>query len=483
MIFNSIEFAIFIPSVFIIYWFVVNKHLEFQNLVIVCASYFFYAWWDWRFLALIFFGTVVDYFVGLRLSREENKLRRKILLLTSILVNLGFLGFFKYWNFFVENLNTAFIFLGKETNLNHLNIILPIGISFYTFRKLTYTIDIFRKKTNPTKDFMAFAAFVSFFPHLMAGPIERAANMLPQFYTKRIFNYNRAVDGLRQILWGLFKKVVIADRCAIIANQIFNNSSDYSGSTLLLGALFYTFQIYGDFSGYSDIAIGTSSLFGFKSRMNFAFPYFSRDIAEFWRRWHISLTTWFRDYLYIPLGGSRCGTFAKIRNVFIVFIVSGFWHGANWTFIIWGALHAVYFLPLLLLNKNRSHLEIVAQGRRFPTLKEFFSIATTFGLTVLAWIFFRAENLGHALRYISGVFSKSLFTVPHFSGMGGEAITACFLVVFFAIEWTGREQQHALARFGFHMPCAIRWSIYYGIIISIFAYGPAVEQEFIYFKF
>jgi D-alanyl-lipoteichoic acid acyltransferase DltB (MBOAT superfamily) len=443
----------------------------------------FYAWWDWRFLSLILFSTIVDFFVGLRLSREENKTRRKIWLWTSILVNLGFLGFFKYCNFFIENFTTAFSFLGTDIKANSLNIILPLGISFYTFRKMSYTIDVYRQKLKPTRDFIAFSAFVSFFPHLLAGPIERATNMLPQFYTKRKFDYYRTVDGLRQILWGLFKKIVIADRCAIIANQIFNNSSDCSGSTLLLGALFFTFQIYGDFSGYSDIAIGTSRLFGFNSMRNFASPYFSRDIAEFWRRWHISLTTWFRDYLYIPLGGSKGGTLAKIRNVFIVFIVSGFWHGANWTFIIWGALNAVYFLPLLLLRRNRNHLGIVAEGRRLPTIKEFFSIATTFGLTVLAWIFFRAENVGHALSYISGIFSKSLITVPDFPGIGGAVITLCFLVVFFVIEWNGREQQYAIARFGSNLPRPIRWAVYYSIIIAIFAYGPVEKQAFIYFQF
>jgi len=275
-----------------------------------------------------------------------------------------------------------------EIKANSLNVILPVGISFYTFQTLSYTIDVYKRKLEPTKNFIAFAAFVSFFPQLVAGPIERATNLLPQFYKKRIFEYDKAVDGMRQILWGLFKKIVIADNCAEYANMIFNNSADYSGSTLVLGALFFTFQIYGDFSGYSDIAIGTSRLFGFNIMRNFAFPYFSRDIAEFWRRWHISLSTWFRDYLYIPLGGSRGGTGMKVRNTFIIFIVSGFWHGANWTFIVWGALNAVYFLPLLLTNKNRSNLDIAAQGKYIPSFKEFLSIFFTFVLTVFAWIFF-----------------------------------------------------------------------------------------------
>ena len=301
MLFNSIDFAIFLPVVFLLYWFVANKNLKVQNLLVVLASYLFYGWWDWRFLSLILFSTIVDYSIGIRLSKEDNISKRKILLRISILVNLGFLGFFKYYNFFLDNFVSAFSFFGAEINANTLNIILPVGISFYTFQTLSYTIDVFKRKLEPTKDFIAFSAFVSFFPQLVAGPIERATNLLPQFYKKRTFQYDRAIDGLRQILWGLFKKIVIADNSAQIANEIFNNSTNYSGSTLVLGAIFFSFQIYGDFSGYSDIAIGTSRLFGFNLKQNFAFPYFSRDIAEFWRRWHISLSTWFRDYLYIPL--------------------------------------------------------------------------------------------------------------------------------------------------------------------------------------
>jgi D-alanyl-lipoteichoic acid acyltransferase DltB (MBOAT superfamily) len=370
MLFNSIDFAIFLPIVFMLYWFVANKYLKLQNLLIVAASYLFYGWWDWRFLSLIIFSTVVDYSVGLGLAKAEDKTKRKALLWTSIIVNLGFLGFFKYYNFFLDNFITAFSFFGTEIKSSSLNIILPVGISFYTFQTLSYSIDVYKRKLEPTRDFIAFSAFVSFFPQLVAGPIERATHLLPQFYAKRTFQYSKAVDGMRQILWGLFKKIVIADNCSKYANLIFNNSADYTGSTLVLGVLFFTFQIYGDFSGYSDIAIGTARLFGFNLMRNFAFPYFSRDIAEFWRRWHISLSTWFRDYLYIPLGGSRGGTWMKVRNTFIIFIVSGFWHGANWTFIVWGALNAIYFLPLLLTKNNRKNLEIVAQGKFLPTLEE-----------------------------------------------------------------------------------------------------------------
>ena len=478
MLFNSIDFAIFLPIVFILYWFATNNNLKLQNFLIVAASYLFYGWWDWRFLSLILFSTLIDYSIGIRLSKEDNISKRKILLWISILVNLGFLGFFKYYNFFLDNFVTAFSFFGSSINPQGLNIILPVGISFYTFQTLSYTIDVYKRKLEPTKDFIAFSAFVSFFPQLVAGPIERASNLLPQFYRKREFDYSKAVDGMRQILWGLFKKIVIADNCAQYANEIFNNSADFSGSTLVLGAVFFTFQIYGDFSGYSDIAIGTSRLFGFNLKQNFAFPYFSRDIAEFWRRWHISLSTWFRDYLYIPLGGSRGGTWIKVRNTFIIFIVSGFWHGANWTFIVWGALNAIYFLPLLLTNNNRNNLETVAQGKFFPNIKELSFMLLTFGLTVFAWIFFRVNNIGHAISYISEIFSSSLFTIPEVRPRN----LILLIIVFVFIEWLGREGKYAISGINVFERRIYRWGIYFSICLLIFIF-QGKQQEFIYFQF
>jgi len=483
MLFNSLDFAIFLPIVFVLYWFVTNRNLKLQNLLIVAASYLFYGWWDWRFLSLIVFSSLVDYGIGVALAKEERQTKRKVFLWTSILVNLGFLGFFKYYNFFVDNFVTAFTFFGSQIQPNTLDIILPVGISFYTFQTLSYTIDVYRKKLEPTKDIIAFFAFVSFFPQLVAGPIERATNLLPQFYKKRTFDYARAVDGLRQILWGLFKKVVIADNCAELANQIFNNSSDYTGSTLFMGALFFTFQIYGDFSGYSDIAIGTSRLFGFDLKQNFAFPYFSRDIAEFWRRWHISLSTWFRDYLYIPLGGSRGGTWMKVRNTFIIFIVSGFWHGANWTFIVWGALNAVYFLPLLLRNTNRQHLGVVAQGKYVPSLNEFVSMLLTFLLTVLAWVFFRAENIGHAVSYIVGMF-KHLGSYMLLSNYTAYSSTLNLVLVFLIVEWLGRQQQYAIQNIDVIKNTWLRWLVYFVMVVLIlFISLNNTPQEFIYFDF
>lgn len=479
MLFNSIDFAIFLPIVFILYWFVTNKNLKLQNLLIVISSYIFYGWWDWRFLSLILFSTILDYSIGISLSKQVNQNKRKMLLWISILMNLGFLGFFKYYNFFLANFMTAFSFFGTEINANSLNIILPVGISFYTFQTLSYTIDVYKRQLETTKDFIAFSAFVSFFPQLVAGPIERATNLLPQFYTKRYFDYSKTVDGMRQILWGLFKKIVIADNCAQYANIIFNNSSEYSGSTLVLGAIFFTFQIYGDFSGYSDIAIGTSRLFGFNLKQNFAFPYFSRDIAEFWRRWHISLSSWFRDYLYIPLGGSRGRTRNKIRNVFIIFLVSGFWHGANWTFIIWGALNALYFLPIFITNNNRNNLNIVAQGKYLPNLKEFLLMSLTFILTVFAWIFFRAENIGHAISYINNIFSPTLFESSEIFPLG-----LLLLILFFlSIEWMNRNKQYGLEKFNKQKFKFLDVLLLFTVFWSIVIWNSSKEVEFIYFQF
>jgi len=477
MLFNSLEFFVFLPIVFAIYWLIGGKNMKTQNLLIAVASYIFYGWWDWKFLSLILFSSIIDYSVGLALSKIEKPSKRKLLLWISISINLGFLGFFKYYNFFIDSLIDSFTFFGNELHISTLNIILPVGISFYTFQTLSYTIDVYNKKMKPTKDFISFAAFVSFFPQLVAGPIERSTNLLPQFYNKRSFDYANAVVGLRQVLWGLFKKVVIADNCAKYANIIFNNYDDYSGSTLLLGAFFFAFQIYGDFSGYSDIAIGISKLFGFNLKRNFAFPYFSRDIAEFWRRWHISLSTWFRDYLYIPLGGSKGGTTMKLRNTFIIFIVSGFWHGANWTFVVWGILNALYFLPLLLLNKNRLNTNIVAEGKYLPTLKEFGQMAVTFFITLIAWVFFRANNVTHAIDYLYNTFNLSIFNKIEIFPSTILLLTLFFIIV----EWLGRTGEFAIEKIEF-MNKPLRWSFYILIIILMFSF-TGEQQEFIYFQF
>ena len=482
MFFNSFSFAIFLPIVFILYWFGTKGNLRLQNILLLVSSYYFYACWDWRFMFLLIFSTLLDYITGIKIHEAINQRKKIFWLWLSIGINLGFLGVFKYYNFFAESFADGLSLLGFQANVGTLQVILPVGISFYTFHGLSYVIDIYKNRIKPERNFIDYSVFVSFFPLLVAGPIERATHLLPQILKKREFNYSKAVDGLRQILWGLFKKIVIADNCAEYANTIFNNSDDYSGSTLALGALFFTFQIYCDFSGYSDIALGTARLFGIELLRNFAFPYFSRDIAEFWRRWHISLSSWFKDYLYIPLGGSKGGLWMKIRNTFIIFIVSGFWHGANWTFIVWGLLNALYIMPSIIFNTNRNNLDIVAKGKYLPTIKEFLAIGLTFGLTVFAWIFFRAANVTHAFSFISEIFSSSLFTIPHFPGIG-KAVSIIFLTgLFIIIEWLGREQQYAIAHLGIKWHRPVRWAMYYAIIIAIYSFAGS-EQQFIYFQF
>ena len=482
MLFNSIDFALFLPVVFVLYWFVFKNSLRYQNLLIVAAGYVFYGWWDWRFLGLIVFSTVLDFFIGKSLEEAKLELNRKLLLYTSFTVNLGFLGVFKYFDFFVSNFIDAFSLFGVEISAGSLNIILPVGISFYTFQTLSYSIDVYRRKLKHTDDFIAFSAFVCFFPQLVAGPIERATNLLPQFLKARKFNYDQAADGMRQILWGLFKKVVIADNCAVFVNAIFDNPDPLSGSTLFMGAVFFAFQIYCDFSGYSDIAIGTSRLFNINLKQNFATPYFSRNIGEFWRRWHISLSTWFRDYLYIPLGGSKGGAWNKIRNVFVIFIVSGLWHGASWNFIVWGGLNALYFLPLMLTKKNRNHLNTVAEGSLFPTYKEFLSIGFTFFLTVIAWVFFRADTLTEAVHYLNLMFSSSFFSMPSFiTPKAFMLYTTILICLFIAVEWVQRDKKFGLSIENLSRPS--RWVIYTIVVGVIITFGQFGGSEFIYFQF
>lgn len=477
MIFNSIEFAIFLPIVFSLYW-LLNSNLKLQNLFIVVASFFFYGWWDWRFLLLLFGSAVVDFIVGILLEHENGIKKRKMLLMCSVFVNLGILCFFKYFNFFAENFLSVFTLFGFKFQMPSLRIVLPVGISFYTFQALSYTIEVYRGKLKPTKNIIDYFAFISFFPVLVAGPIERATQLLPQFYTRRVFNYSKAVDGLRQILWGLFKKVVIADNCALLVTDTFTNYEQLPASSLVLGALFFAMQIYTDFSGYSDIALGTSRMFGFDLMRNFAYPYFSRDMAEFWRRWHISLSTWFRDYVYIPLGGSKGSKWQQIRNVFIIFLLSGFWHGANWTFLIWGAINALCFLPLLLLQRNRSYTNIVAENSFLPSVREFVQMGTTFSITTLAWIFFRSPSVFDAVGYIKHFFSMSLFTVP----ASLHIKTCLFICIMLVSEWFQRRKNHALNFDGLKLPVAIRYTIYYVLVLLIIIFGGS-PQEFIYFQF
>lgn len=476
MLFNSSTYALFLPIVFLLYWFVFNKKTKNQNLLILTASMIFYGWWDWRFLLLILASSLIDFYASLKILSSPDYAKKKWLLKLTLISNLGILGIFKYFNFFSESLKDFMQLFGFHPDFITLNVILPVGVSFYTFQTMSYTIDVYRGKLTPTKDIISYLSFVSFFPQLVAGPIERAKDLLPQFYSPRIFDKNKAVDGLRQILWGLFKKIVIADNCAIYVDQIFTNYQNLEASYLLLGVFYFAFQIYGDFSGYTDIAIGSARLFGFNLNQNFAFPYFSRDIAEFWRRWHISLSSWFRDYVYIPLGGNKVSTSKKVFNVLIVFLLSGLWHGANWTFVIWGLLNGLYFIPLMLFSNHKANTAIVAENSMLPSFKEFMSMLLTFCLTLLAWIFFRSDNLNSSFNFIIQLFSSSLFTLP--SSMKSSLPLIIIMIV---IEWIQRRKMHGLQIDG--APLLLRWCVYI-IIIGLIAYfSTGQDMAFIYFQF
>ena len=479
MLFNSFEYLVFLPIVFLLYWFIF-KSLKWQNLFVIAASYLFYGWWDWRFLILIALTTFCSFFSGILLEKTEGKrILQKWISASNIVLNLFILCLFKYYNFFRENLVLMFRTLGIELDWVTIDILLPVGISFYTFQALSYTIDVYQRKIRPTHDILVFFAFISFFPQLVAGPIERATNLLPQFLEPRSFSYEKAVDGMRQILWGLFKKMVIADNCATAVNAIFSDYASLGGTHLLVGAIFFTFQIYGDFSGYSDIAIGSARLFGISLMRNFNYPYFSRDIAEFWRRWHISLTTWFRDYIYIPLGGSRCSKWKAMRNTLIIFLASGFWHGANWTFICWGFYHACLFLPLLILGKNRKYTEVVAGGKLFPFMKELLQMFLTFLLAVIGWIIFRAESISHAWDYIFRM-------VTEFDGVLPKHGNAPFIYIgiLLLVEWLQRDKEFGLQldAQGIFRFRAVRWLLYYVVFITTFLLAGN-QANFIYFQF
>jgi alginate O-acetyltransferase complex protein AlgI len=479
MLFNSLDYPLFFLSVFFLYWFVFNNNLKTQNLFLLIASYFFYSFWDYRFLALLLFSTLLDYFTGLKIEESTSVRSRKAWLWLSITVNVGFLAVFKYYNFFIGSFSVLLDSIGLSFSPSVLNIVLPVGISFYTFHGMSYVLDIYNKRTTPTRNFIDYAVFVCFFPLLVAGPIERATHLLPQVQTKRLFNYEKGTDGIRLILWGLFKKVVVADNCALFVNSVFNNYGAATRLELILGLIFFSFQIYGDFAGYTDIARGCAKLLGFDLIVNFRTPYFSRDIAEFWRRWHISLTSWFKDYLYIPLGGNRHGKWISVRNTFIIFLVSGLWHGANWTFVVWGALHAFYFLPLLLSNNNRRFTDIVAKSTSLPTLKELLMMVATFGLVCFAWLFFRAQNLTSGFDYLYHILKPGTGTFDKGVGVSLLMMLCSVMIIF---DWLFRKNE---------IPFKIwseqkikRYSAYISIILLILFYGAYVNpQSFIYFQF
>lgn len=480
MLFNSFEFLVFLPIVFMLYWFVFRGR-RWQNLLVVTASYVFYGWWDWRFLLLIALTSVCVYGSGLLLEHYEGRRRRQqIVCAVNIVLNLGILGVFKYYNFFVENLDALFGVMGYHLDWVTMIVILPVGISFYTFQALSYTIDVYQKRLPATHDIIEFLAYISFFPQLVAGPIERATNLLPQFQRRRQFDYAKAVDGMRQMLWGFLKKLVIADNCATVVNEYWNHYQDLPGVSLFLMGVLFTFQIYCDFSGYSDIAIGCARLFGFNLMRNFSFPYFSRSIPEFWRRWHISLTTWFCDYIYFPLGGSRCDKWKIIRNVYIVWGISGLWHGANWTFICWGLFHATLLAIYNIFGINTKYKQVVAYGKYLPNIRETLQIALTFLLTVIGWIIFRAESMTQAVDFLTAMVSNRFFDASDLHGV----TYIYFGIALLAVEWLQRNKQHAL-QFSDAKPFnhrLVRWGVYYIILLLIAKYAGS-SQTFIYFQF
>lgn len=477
MIFNSIDFLIFLPIVFILYWQLKNN-INLQNLFIVVVSYIFYGWWDYRFLFLISFTSLCSFYSGIMIDYyQSDKSKKRLIAICNILINIGILAVFKYYNFFIQSLSYLLSQFGIHLDFITINIILPVGISFYTFQALSYTIDVYRGDIKASHNIISFFAYISFFPQLVAGPIERSTNLLPQFSSIRTFKYETAIDGLRQMLWGFFKKIVVADNCAAGVNHVFAEIDSLDSISLFYGALMFSMQIYGDFSGYSDIAIGTSKIFGIKLMRNFNYPYFSRDIAEFWRKWHISLTTWFRDYLYIPMGGSRYGKLKSIKNTLIIFLTSGLWHGANWTFLLWGAYHALLFIPLLITNKNRKHLAGIAEHSIIPSFKELIQMTTTFILVLMGWIIFRAENIGIAIKYYNRMFTNFELTLPEY---GKTALI--WIIIMLVAEWLQRDKQHTLQIENSIQNKYIRHFIYYAIISIIIIFQGETAQ-FIYFQF
>jgi D-alanyl-lipoteichoic acid acyltransferase DltB (MBOAT superfamily) len=477
MLFNSFAYAVFLPTVYLLYWALQEKPLQYQNLLLLAANYLFYGWWDYRFLLLLLFNCLVDYVTALWLERAEGGWERRAILLLSLAANLGVLGFFKYYGFFVESFGRLLELVGLHADRHVLKVILPVGVSFYTFQSLSYTIDVYRRRLRPTHDLLAFLTFHSFFPQLVAGPIERASDLLPQVLKRRHFDLEQAKDGVRQMLWGLFKKVVIADRLAPHVEHVFRHYSTLGGLDLLIGTYFFAIQIYCDLSGYTDIAIGTARLLGFRLTRNFAFPYFSRDMAEFWHRWHITLSTWFRDYVYIPLGGNRGSKWRAVRNIIITFTLSGLWHGANWTFVVWGLLNGLYYVPIMLARQQHRYTEVVAEGRLFPSARDALRIAATFSLTLLAWVFFRADSLPVALRFLGIAATRPWAVEPlHESA---RAILSTFFVL--GVEWIQRHKQHGLEIAS--LPLPVRWLAYYAIAVLIFLFGDTGNVPFIYFQF
>jgi len=477
MYFNSVVYIFFLAFVFTVYW-CLQKRVKLQNLLLLISSYFFYSLWDYRFLSLIILSSFVDFFIGQKISLTEKKAKKKFYLFLSLFVNLGMLGVFKYYDFFVDSFNVLLDSFNLNINIQTLNLILPVGISFYTFQTLSYTIDIYYGKIKPTKNFINFFTFVSFFPQLVAGPIERAKYFLPQIELPRKFNLTLAKDGLKQILWGLFQKVVIADNCAVYVDKIFQNYPNHNGFILFLGAVLFAIQIYCDFAGYSSIAIGSAKLLGIKLMQNFKMPYFSKNISDFWKRWHISLSTWFRDYVYIPLGGNRVGKSLHMRNIFVVFITSGLWHGANWTYLMWGFIHFLLFIPSTLL----SYFDIKLSNSKFTSLMVY--ISTMFSV-IIAWIFFRSDTITDAFQYIGNMIIISdrpfqAVMLDYTTDVIDLIVIIISILVLFTFEFISNNKEHGLSICPKNI--FLRWSIYLVLSLLVLQYLNG-DNAFIYFQF
>ena len=489
MLFNSLDFAIFFPIVFVLYW-IVSQKLHLRNILILVSSYVFYGWWDWRFLFLIVISSSVDFYVGNQLNKTEDVQKRKMFLYLSLLVNLGFLVYFKYTNFFIDTFVDSFRLFGKTLEVSTLNIILPVGISFYTFQTLSYTIDIYRKQLKPTKDWLSFFAFVAFFPQLVAGPIERASHLLPQFYKTYKFNYNQVKSGLLLIAFGLFKKMVIADRAALYVNEVYNNPGNYEGVETIVATVLFAFQIYCDFSGYSDIAIGAGRTMGFDLMKNFDSPYLSKSITEFWRRWHISLSTWFRDYVYIPLGGSRIGKYRTYFNLFLVFLVSGLWHGAAMTFVIWGVIHGLIIVLEKAISKPKESL-----FKKLGITKTNFSnklvfVLITFTIVCFAWVFFRANSFADSQLIVSSFFHNNFYELfgdkLYLIGLKENEFSLLIITILGLVFIERFHRKRSLVKILNQQAIPFRWAVYACIVtvIALFGvYGETIASEFIYFQF
>jgi len=483
MIFNSLTFFGFFICFFFLYWFVFNKNAKNQNIILLIGSYVFYAWTDWRFLFFLIAVSALNFFLGIYI--EKGTKYKRLLLYIGLLQGIGFLAYFKYYNFFISSFNDAFSLLNVNISLQTLNIIIPLGISFFTFRTISYILDVDKGKIEPTRDWIVFFNYVSFFPTVLSGPIDKAKLFVPQLEKKRIFNYEQAVDGMRQILWGLFKKIVIADNCAIFTNQIFDNYQTHSGSTLLFGAFIYTIQLYADFSGYSDMAIGFSRLIGFNIAKNFDFPFFSQNIVEFWKKWHISLTSWLTEYVFTPLSITfrDLDKLGLILAIIINFTIVGIWHGANWTYVLFGFLHGCFFIPYIL-NGTMNKKKKIDKTKLLPSLREFLNMVVTFTLVMFTFILIKSNNIWQAYLYISKILSKSILTIPDFSTLGNKnVLTVLILILFFFVcEWKGRGSNFAIENIGLNWRKQFRYTLYFILIITLFWFGGK-EQQFIYFKY